>query len=84
MCVAIDQPGVGVLDGGEVQPALAGAQVGDIRNPQHVRTRRLEVAIDEVGGGRDPWDPDRRLEALSGPDARDTGGFHQPRDPPQL
>jgi hypothetical protein len=78
---ADDQPGVGVLDRGEVQPALAGPQVGDVSDPQHVRTRRVEVALDEVGGRGDPGDPDRRLPPLSRPDARDTGGFHQPGDP---
>src|SRR5436190_12555596 len=31
--------------------------------------------------GVDPRDPDGRLEALAGPDAGDSGGFHQPRDP---
>ena len=77
---ADDQPRVGVLDGGEVQPALAGAQVGDVSGPQHVRTRRVEVALDEVGGRGDPGDPDRGLPPLSRPDACDTGGFHQPGD----
>ena len=78
---ADDQPGVGVLDRGEVQPPLAGAQVGDVSDPEHVRAGPVEVALDKVGGRGDPRDPDRRLEPLAGPDARDTGGFHQPGDP---
>src|SRR5215211_2727221 len=39
-----------------------------------------KLAFDEVGGGRDARDPDSRLPAPSGPDARDTGGLHQPGD----
>ena len=35
-------------DDREVEPALPGAQVGDVRDPQPVRCRRLEVALDEV------------------------------------
>ncbi len=53
----------------------AGTQVGDVRDPQHVRSQWSEVAVDQVVGGCDPGDPDRRLGARSGPDARDTGGF---------
>ena len=37
-----DQPGVGVLDRGELQPALAGAQIGDVGRRQHVRPDRLK------------------------------------------
>jgi hypothetical protein len=51
---ADDQSRVRVLDGGEVQPSLARAQVGDVCDPQHVRCGRLEVALDQVGGRRDP------------------------------
>ena len=63
---ADDQPGVGVLHRGEVQPALAGAQVGDVSNPQHVRPRRREVTLDQIGGRCDPRDPNRRLPPLLG------------------
>jgi hypothetical protein len=78
---ADDQPGVGVLDGGEVEPALAGAQVGDVSDPQHVGSVGVELPLDKIGGWRDPRDPDCRLEPLARPDAGDTGGFHQPGDP---
>jgi hypothetical protein len=47
LCVAIDQPTIcleGVLDGGEVQPARAGAQVGDVGDRQDVRSVRSEPA----------------------------------------
>jgi len=53
---AHDQPRVGVLDGREVQPALAGAQVGDVRDPQHVRAIGTELPLDQISGGRDARD----------------------------
>jgi len=78
---ADDQPRVGVLDGGEVQPPLAGAQIGDVSDPQHVRAIGAELPLDQIARGRDPRDPDRGAPPLAGPDAGDTSGFHQPRDP---
>ena len=46
MWSAIAQPtiraAVGVLDGGQVEPALPGAQVGDVGDPEHVRRGRAE------------------------------------------
>jgi hypothetical protein len=40
-----------------------------------------ELALQEVTGRRDPRDTDRCLPPFPGRDARDTSGFHQPRDP---
>jgi hypothetical protein len=42
------------LDRGEVDPALPGAQVGDVGDPQHVRARRCELALDESSATRTP------------------------------
>ena len=52
-----------VLDGGEVEPALPGAQVGHVGDPQHVRRRGPELALDEVIGDADARDPNRRAAA---------------------
>jgi hypothetical protein len=40
-----------VDDGGQIQPALTGAQVGDVAAPRHVRGGRVEVPSDPIGGG---------------------------------
>jgi hypothetical protein len=43
MCSTIDQPtirlGVGVLDRGEVEPALPGSEIGDVGQPKDVGER---------------------------------------------
>jgi uncharacterized 2Fe-2S/4Fe-4S cluster protein (DUF4445 family) len=71
-----------VHDGGKVEPALAGRDIGDVGEPDAVRRRGREVAIDEVGcdrkpvtavGGADP--ADRRH------DGADAVALHQALDP---
>jgi hypothetical protein len=47
---ADDAAAEAVDDNGEVEPALPGAQVGDVGDPQPVRRRRLEVTLDEILG----------------------------------
>jgi hypothetical protein len=44
---AHDPTRVGVLDGGEIQPALPRTQVRHVGDPQHVGLVRTEVAFDE-------------------------------------
>jgi hypothetical protein len=46
---ADDQAAEAVDHRGEVQPPLPGGQVGDVRAPQAVRRRGIEVALDQVG-----------------------------------
>src|SRR5829696_6698170 len=77
---ADDLARVSVLHGGEMQPPFAGPQVGDVRDPQHVRSVGSEVALDEVRGGLDAGHADRRPPPLTRLDPRDTGGFHQAGD----
>jgi len=60
-----DPPRVGVLDGGEVDPALPGPQVGDVRDPQDVGPVGPKASLDEVVGDADARDADRRAAALS-------------------
>src|SRR4051812_34419071 len=51
---------VGVLNGREVDPALPGPQIRDVRDPQHVGRLRPEPALDEVVGDADAGHADRR------------------------
>jgi hypothetical protein len=62
---ANDRAGVGVLNGGEVQPALPGAQVGDVGEPQHVRGSRPELALNKVISDPDAGHDDRCSPALA-------------------
>src|SRR5919106_2452446 len=77
---ADDRPRIGVLHRGEVEPPFSAAQVGDVRDPEQVRTGGPKVALDEVRRGLDAGHPDCRAPPLAWPDARDTGGFHQSSD----
>jgi hypothetical protein len=45
---ADDPPGEGIEDHGEIEPALVGALLGDIGDPQPVRCWWGEVALDQV------------------------------------
>ena len=56
---AHDPPAIGVLDGNEVQPTLPAAQIGDVREPQHVGPAGSELALDEVIGDPDARDANR-------------------------
>jgi len=65
-----DPAAVGVLDGGQVDPALPGPQVGDVGHPEHVRGCRAKASLDEVIGDADAGHADRGATALA---------RHQPR-----
>jgi hypothetical protein len=45
---AHNSQGEGVQDHREIQPALAGALLGDIGDPEPVGAGRLEVTLDEI------------------------------------
>jgi len=49
---ADDLARVQIEDGGEVEPALVGADVGDVGHPLLVRRGRGEIAVDDVVGDR--------------------------------
>src|SRR5882724_3598635 len=57
---ADDATAVAVHDDSEIQPALPGAQVGDVGDPKSVRSRRLEVALDEIVGDTHARNTNRR------------------------
>ena len=77
---ADDAPGVGVDDEGDVDEARPGRDVGEVRDPQRVRPRRLELPVDVVERAR------RGLVADRGPAPACRGSTpcrahcpHQPR-----
>ncbi len=53
------------------------AQVGDVRDPQPIRSGRPEAALDEVVGNPDPGHADRGAAALARRQPGDAGGAHQ-------
>jgi hypothetical protein len=61
---ADDHSAVGVLDGCEVEPAFPGSEVGDVGDPQHVRSVGPERPFDEVIGDTDAGHADRCAAAL--------------------
>jgi len=77
---ADDPPRERVLDGGEIEPALPGAQVGDVGHPQHVRCGGAKLAPDEVVGDADARHPDRRAVALARDQPGDLALTHEPLD----
>ena len=72
---ADDLAGEQVHDDGEVQPALPGADVGDVRHPGAIRMIDRKLTLQPVGGDDrgSPVDPTRDLVAVSG---FDFIGFH--------
>jgi hypothetical protein len=69
-----DPSGVGVLDGGEVEPALPGSEIRDVGDPQHVRCVGPELPFNEVIGDTNPWDADRGAALLDRPAPRSRPG----------
>ena len=61
-----DPAAVGVLDGRQIQPAFPRAQVGDVRDPEHVLTLGSKVAFDEVVGDANARDADRGAGRVCG------------------
>jgi hypothetical protein len=76
---ADDRAGVGVLDRGEVQPAFPGAQVGDVGEPQHIRTGGAKATLDEIVSDPDAG-RDRCSPTLARHEPGDPGASHQPLD----
>ncbi len=72
---------VAVDDDSEVEPALPTAQVGDVGDPEPVRRRWLEVALNQIVGDTHDRHPDRRAATapLHGPGNAFLA--HQPLDP---
>src|SRR5579862_657145 len=78
---ADDPAAVAVHHCREVEPALPGADVLDVGDPEPVRGGRDEVALDQVVGDPDAWHPDGRAPVALRDEARDLLAPHQPLDP---
>src|SRR5712691_8410859 len=78
---ADDATAIAVHDHGEIQPALPGAQVGDVGDPESVRSRRLEVALDEIVGDTHARNPNCRAATAPFQGAADARLPHQPLNP---
>jgi hypothetical protein len=77
---ADDPAGERVQDHGEVQPALTGALLGDVSDPQAVGSWWTELARDQIRGrcrGRVAASEPVGSAAM---DADDTAGAHEPSD----
>src|SRR4051812_41961715 len=74
---AHDPAAVGVLDGGQVKPALPGPQVGHVSDPEHVRRARAELALDEVLGDADAGHADGGAAAFAADHSGDLRLAHQ-------
>ncbi len=78
---ADDHAGEAVDDEGDVDHASMCLHVGDVTDPQPVRSRRVEVALDEVGGSLGAVSGRDRGEDLAAPGgASDPELTHQPLD----
>ena len=77
---ADDAPGEGVDDEGDVDEAGPGRDVGEVRHPQDVRPRRLELPVDPIERTRGRRIADRGPHPLAAHDALQAHLPHQPRD----
>lgn len=75
---AHDPPREDVHDERRVHPPLQGAHIGDIRDPQAVRSAGLETALHEVGGALLAGRRDRGAGLPSAARALDTQDPHHP------
>lgn len=74
---ADDPSRIGVDDKGDIDEARPGRDVGEVGDPQHVRRRGMELAIDVVERARCGLVAHRRAERLAANDALKTHGPHQ-------
>ena len=77
---ADDAAAVQVLHGDEIEPALPGTKVGDVRDPDLVGRRGAELALDEIVGDAHAGNADRRATPLLRRDCGEPGEPHQPLD----
>ena len=70
--VADQATGAEIEHGGQVEPALVGADVGDVPSPRHIRCPRVEPAADQIRQG---W------VEVRGQGGADLGRLVDPDDP---
>ena len=75
---ANDLPGIEIDDRCQEQPALPGADIGDVRDPALVGSGRCEVLLQQIRGDRLVVVRIRGGDELAPGEYGDPGGFHQP------
>jgi hypothetical protein len=71
-----------IEDYGQVEPALAGRNVGDVRQPELIGRRGHKIPIEQVGGERQRMDAVGRADAVTARHPRpDAMSAHDPRHP---
>src|SRR6202162_3667356 len=74
---ANDAPGEGIDDKGDVDEARPGRDIGEVRDPQRVRPRCLELPVHAVQRARRRLVADRGSDRLATDNALQTQGLHQ-------
>ena len=77
---AHDAPGEHVDDEGHIQPALPGRDIGEVRDPELVRTIGLELPVDPVQRARCLAVGDRGAHDLAAHHTAQAQAPHQPLD----
>src|SRR4051795_12387451 len=72
--------GIGVDDKGHIDEAGPGGHVGEVGEPEHVRLRRAELAVDVIERARRCLVADRRPHGLTPDYALQAKARHQPLD----
>lgn len=74
---ADDAAGIGVDDKGDIDEAGPGRDVGEVGDPQHVRRRGIELAIDVTQRARRALVAERGADRLAADNAFEAHGPHQ-------
>ncbi|ESW63400.1 transposase IS986 [Mesorhizobium sp. LSJC285A00] len=74
---ADDPTGIGVDDKGDIDEARPGRDAGEVGDPQHVRRRSMELAVDVVERARCGLVAHRSADRLAADDAFEAHGLHQ-------
>jgi hypothetical protein len=73
---ANDTPGIGINHKGDVDKAGPGRDICEVRHPEHVRPRRLELPVHPIGRARRRTIADRGLCRLAADDALQVHPMH--------
>ncbi len=76
---ADNAPGIGIDHKGHIDEAHPGGDVGEVRDPEHVRARRLELPVDAIERARRGLVADRGPHRLAPHGPLQAHGLHQPR-----
>ena len=75
---ADDPAGIGVDDESDVDEAGPSRDIGEVGEPEHVRGRCMELAVDVIEGARRGLVLHRRADRLAADDAFQAHGLHRP------